>query len=142
MMDYSYSAQNNAFYSVELKSNYESAGTWPDDAVFISEQVFSEFSSQPPVGKIRGSNADGKPCWLDIPLPSQDELRAIAESEKQGLIEVANVAITPLAYAVDLDIATANEKRLYDEWRKYHVLLNRVDTTQAPNIVWPVSPAT
>ncbi|EMP4585213.1 tail fiber assembly protein [Enterobacter hormaechei] len=42
--------------------------------------------------------------------------------------------------AVDLDMATDEEKSRYDTWRKYRVLLTRVDTSQAPDINWPDPP--
>lgn len=48
--------------------------------------------------------------------------------------------IEPLQDAVDLDMATDEEKSRYDAWRKYRVLLMRVDTSQAPDINWPDPP--
>ncbi|EEU6178823.1 tail fiber assembly protein, partial [Salmonella enterica] len=46
--------------------------------------------------------------------------------------------IAPLQDAVDLDIATDDEKAQLDEWKKYRVLVNRVDTS---NPDWPAQPA-
>ncbi|MGG7053689.1 tail fiber assembly protein, partial [Salmonella enterica subsp. enterica] len=43
----------------------------------------------------------------------------------------------PLQDAVDLDIATDDEKVQLDEWKKYRVLVYRVDTT---NPDWPDLP--
>ncbi|CBJ82303.1 conserved hypothetical protein [Xenorhabdus bovienii str. Jollieti] len=48
--------------------------------------------------------------------------------------------IPPLQDAVDLDMATDSEKSALTEWRKYRVLLNRVDCTTAPDIQWPEQP--
>ncbi|MDE9590971.1 tail fiber assembly protein, partial [Xenorhabdus bovienii] len=42
--------------------------------------------------------------------------------------------------AVDLNIATDSEKSSLAEWRKYRVLLNRVDCTTAPDVKWPEQP--
>ncbi|CDH23645.1 putative e14 prophage; tail fiber assembly (fragment) [Xenorhabdus bovienii str. kraussei Becker Underwood] len=42
--------------------------------------------------------------------------------------------------AVDLGIATDAEKSSLAEWRKFRVLLNRVDCTTAPDIPWPEQP--
>ncbi len=42
--------------------------------------------------------------------------------------------------AVDLDIATDAEKSSLAEWRKYRVLLYRVDCSTAPDIAWPEQP--
>ena len=48
--------------------------------------------------------------------------------------------IAPLQDAVDLEIATEEENSLLEAWKKYRVLLNRVNTTTAPDIEWPVAP--
>ncbi|EOF5167250.1 tail fiber assembly protein, partial [Salmonella enterica] len=45
--------------------------------------------------------------------------------------------IAPLQDAVDLDEATDEEKARLLAWRKYRVLVNRVDTS---NPVWPDKP--
>ncbi|EFO3330053.1 phage tail protein [Escherichia coli] len=39
-----------------------------------------------------------------------------------------------------MDIATEEETLLQEAWKKYRVLLNRVDTSTAPDIEWPVAP--
>ena len=41
---------------------------------------------------------------------------------------------------MDADIATDDEKILFTEWKKYRVLLNRIDVNQAPNINYPEKP--
>ncbi|HAY0242457.1 TPA: tail fiber assembly protein, partial [Escherichia coli] len=41
---------------------------------------------------------------------------------------------------VDLEIATEEETLLLEAWKKYRVLLNRVDTSVVPDIEWPVAP--
>ncbi|MCF1563260.1 tail fiber assembly protein, partial [Escherichia coli] len=41
---------------------------------------------------------------------------------------------------VELEIATEEETSLLEAWKKYRVLLNRVNTTTAPDIEWPVAP--
>ncbi|EMY0612461.1 tail fiber assembly protein [Yersinia enterocolitica] len=43
-------------------------------------------------------------------------------------------------YAVDKGIATEEESTALDEWKKYRVLLMRVDTSKAPDILWPPQP--
>ncbi|OWO83029.1 phage tail protein [Photorhabdus luminescens] len=52
----------------------------------------------------------------------------------------ANNCITPLQDAIDLDIATDAEKQKLIEWKKYRVLLNRVDCSAAPEIDCPKAP--
>ncbi|OTA14479.1 tail assembly chaperone [Xenorhabdus vietnamensis] len=42
--------------------------------------------------------------------------------------------------AVNLNIATDAEKSALTVWRKYRVLLSRVDCSTAPDIAWPAQP--
>lgn len=71
---------------------------------------------------------------------TQEELVTLANSEKQKLMAAAASAIAPLQDAVDLGGATDAEAALLLEWKKYRVLLNRVDTSNAPDIEWPEAP--
>ncbi len=56
-------------------------------------------------------------------------------------MQVASEHIAPLQDAVDLEIATEEEASLLTAWKKYRVLLNRIDTSTAPDIDWPTIPA-
>ncbi|MBZ3682991.1 tail fiber assembly protein, partial [Providencia rettgeri] len=58
---------------------------------------------------------------------------------KTLLVDAAN-AIAPLQDAVDLGMATDEEKAKLTAWKTYRVLLNRVDTSLAPDIDWPQKP--
>ena len=63
-----YSASNDVFYNTNLKKKYEKAGTWPGDAVQVTDEEWRTYKlGQPPVGKQRGSSTEGRPCWVDIP---------------------------------------------------------------------------
>ena len=62
---------------------------------------------------------------------------AAAEQKKGFLLAEANIAITPLQDAFELDMATDAEKSLLLAWKKYRVLLMRVDTAKP---VWPTPP--
>ncbi|EMV7195741.1 tail fiber assembly protein, partial [Escherichia coli] len=55
--------------------------------------------------------------------------------------QVASEHIAPLQDAVDLEIATEEETSLLAAWKTYRVLLNRVDSSTALDIEWPVIPA-
>ncbi|HAX1725349.1 TPA: tail fiber assembly protein, partial [Escherichia coli] len=56
-------------------------------------------------------------------------------------MQAASEHIAPLQDAVELELATEEENSLLEAWKKYRVLLNRVDTSVAPDIEWPTSPA-
>ncbi|EHD9481461.1 tail fiber assembly protein [Salmonella enterica subsp. enterica serovar Typhimurium] len=60
-----------------------------------------------------------------------------AEGTKNRLLQIASEKIAPLQDAVDLGIATDDEKAQLGEWKKYRVLVNRVDTS---NPDWPEQP--
>ncbi|HGP2643713.1 TPA: tail fiber assembly protein, partial [Salmonella enterica] len=59
------------------------------------------------------------------------------EGTKNRLLQIASEKIAPLQDAVDLDEATDKEKASLLAWRKYRVLVNRVDTL---NPDWPEQP--
>ncbi len=73
-----------------------------------------------------------------IPVPVDQA--AETEKEKALRLSEAEVAIAPLQRAVKYGIATDEEKLLLEEWEVYTVQLNRVDASQAPDIVWPEKP--
>ncbi|EDU0378547.1 tail fiber assembly protein [Salmonella sp. 741265054_HSA] len=82
---------------------------------------------------------DGKAkVWVkDEAAEKAAQLRQ-AEETKNRLLQIASEKVAPLQDAVDLDIATDDEKAQLDEWKKYRVLVNRVDTS---NPDWPAQPA-
>ncbi|WP_338803565.1 tail fiber assembly protein [Xenorhabdus griffiniae] len=138
--NYAFSPMNQAFYPYIWKSEYDSAGTWPVDAVDVPDEVFHEFSSQPPEGMRLGSDKLNMPEWVKIPPPTPEQLQQQAEYEKRYRMSQATNAIAPLQYAVDLQMATDAEQATLIEWKRYCVLLNRVDCSTAPNIDWPKAP--
>ncbi len=72
--DIYFSKSKNTFYLYELKPRYDLAGTWPPDAVMVSAEVYNEFTSEPPPGKMRGGDDNGTPAWIDIPVRHNSEL--------------------------------------------------------------------
>ncbi|WP_099142977.1 tail fiber assembly protein [Xenorhabdus kozodoii] len=135
-----FSPKTTGFYPVKFLAAYQSAGTWPDDAYELTdEELRSYYITHPPAGKMLGS-ADGKIAWVDIPPPTPAELQQQAESQKQSRMSQAANSIAPLQYAVDLKMATNAELTLLTAWKKYCVLLNRVDCSTAPEIDWPKAP--
>lgn len=139
-INYFYSATTNVFYYSDEIELYKQNGTWPADAVAVTDDVFYEFTGEPPSGKKRIAGGDGMPIWGDIPAPTHEQLVAAAEHRRSSLLTAANNAIAPLHDAVDLGIATDSETALLTEWRKYRVLLSRIDTSTAPDIEWPMQP--
>ncbi|EEN6521711.1 tail fiber assembly protein [Salmonella enterica] len=82
---------------------------------------------------------DGKAWVKDEAAEKAAQLRQ-AEETKSRLLQMASGKIAPLQDAVDLGLATDDEKVQLDEWKKYRVLVNRVDISTAPKIDWPKKP--
>lgn len=59
---------------------------------------------------------------------------------KKYLLNEATQKVSILQDAVDLDMATDEESRLLPLWKKYRVLVNRVDTNTNDKITWPEKP--
>lgn len=137
--NWAFSPSNAAFYSYTLKDLFDAAGTWPTDAVDVTDDVRDQFRVAPPDGKILGS-VDGLPAWVDAPPPSHEEAVSTADNTKSALRATADSAIAPLQDATDLGIATAAETTALADWKKYRVLLMRVDTSTAPELSWPTQP--
>lgn len=137
---YFYSATTNAFYAASLLSDYNDAGTLPDDIIEISAKWYEHLISGQAMGKEISSNENNQPVLSEPAPPTQQELKAVAEGKKSELIREAGEAIAILQDAVDLGIATDGENARLLAWKNYRVLLNRIDTSTAPDIEWPTTP--
>lgn len=136
-----FSATTCGFYPLDMKSNYIDAGSWPDDAVEMTDKEKEIYwTRQAPAGKQLGGDKKGRPAWVDAPPPTKELSILFAEQKKSSLMAESTVSIDPLNDAVDLGMATSEEELRLREWRKYRVLLSRVDTSTAPDIIWPVKP--
>ncbi|MDE9552544.1 tail fiber assembly protein [Xenorhabdus bovienii] len=138
-MSYFYSAKTNSFYPTILKQDYISANSWPDDGMEVTEDVYHEFNRQLE-GKHRVAGDDGFPKWVDIPPPTIEKLQRQAKIQKYQLMNKAKENIELLQDAIDLGMATEIDKLRFNEWRKYRVMLNRVDALLPNNIQWPRVP--
>ncbi|MGL3099845.1 tail fiber assembly protein [Enterobacter asburiae] len=115
--------------------SYDASAIFPINQVVVEvapENVPDEFTAA-------GEKALGGAFLFDggkiIAAPV--DYAAEAQSRKQELLNQANNVIATLQDAVELDMATVEEADHLTQWRKYRVLLSRVDVT-AP--VWPEVP--
>lgn len=141
MNNYVYSAKNNVFYPVSDDEIYKANGNWPADALEVSDDIYNEFVSPAPNGKERKPGADGLPEWGDVAPATTEEILSAANGTKVQLMNQATSIISVLQDAVDLDMATDEEKKSLTAWKKYRVLLSRIDTSTAPDITWPDIPS-
>lgn len=82
---------------------------------------------------------DGSQWVADPDAEKQAQIRD-AESMKKALMQAAGEKISTLQDAVELELATDDETAQLEQWKKYRVLLNRIDTSTAPDISWPKQP--
>ncbi|EPM4873735.1 tail fiber assembly protein, partial [Escherichia coli] len=109
------------------------------DALFISElgPLPENVTWLSPEGEFQKWNGT---AWVkDTEAEKLFRIRE-AEETKNNLMQVASEHIAPLQDAADLEIATEEEISLLEAWKKYRVLLNRVDTSTSQDIEWPVAP--
>ncbi|MEY0950248.1 tail fiber assembly protein [Providencia manganoxydans] len=138
----------------ELNEKIEVAKIDLDNKLFEFNEVFQEYqplkveydSVLPVIFDIRNNINSMKkmtPKEIDAhlnPPISKEQLIVEAEQQKQSLLAEANNAIAPLQDAVDLGMAIDEEEAQLTAWKKYRVLLNRVDISTAPEINWPEKP--
>ncbi|HAK5377425.1 TPA: tail fiber assembly protein, partial [Salmonella enterica] len=63
-----------------------------------------------------------------------------AAARRKSLLQQAGEVIATLQDAVDLGMATKEEEQRLVAWKKYRVLLSRINPEDAPDIDWPVTP--
>ncbi|MEQ1967350.1 tail fiber assembly protein [Xenorhabdus nematophila] len=134
----------NYFYSASAPGfvyrPYDNLGDCPDDLKPISDELHGQLLVGQATGKIITADKNGFPILVEPPPPTPEELQLQAESQKRQLLKTAAEKIDICQDAVDLNIATDAEQSALTEWRRYRVLLNRVDCTTAPDIQWPEQP--
>lgn len=94
----------------------------------------SALADAPEVGYIY---REGK---FTAPVVESKNVTLMASAMYTILMEEAANIIAPLQDAVDINIATEEEITRLAEWKKYRVLLSRINIQDAPDIEWPAKP--
>ncbi|EHP6353180.1 tail fiber assembly protein, partial [Escherichia coli] len=103
----------------------------------VDDETMAIYTGVAPQGKTLGADKNGNPAWIDIPPLSAEQQIIQAEQKRTVLRSMADKEIVWRQDAFDAEIATAEETAALSEWKKYRVLLMRVDTS---NPVWPTPP--
>lgn len=140
MQSYVFSAKENAFFPLSLKTSYQQSGRWPDDGKSIENNIADEFMREPPEGKVRVTGSDGYPAWVDAPPPTQEELIAAAEQQKTTLLLEGQAKISLWQTELQLGIISDEDKASLIAWMSYIKAVQAVDTSTAPDINWPEKP--
>ncbi|MDX4252345.1 tail fiber assembly protein [Klebsiella pneumoniae] len=81
-------------------------------------------------------------CWVTDADAQHAADVAAADEQKKQMINQVSADISILQDAVTLNMVTDGEKARLTSMQTYRVLLNRVDTSLAPEIIWPVMTTT
>lgn len=130
-------------------------GVWESVADFRGQVVYSTDTGQQRVitalGALPENITDIAPltpfdrwdgnAWLKDEAAERSQIIGDVQAQKKVLMQQAVLQIDTLLDAVDLDMASDEEKTQLLAWKKYRVLLNRLDASTAPDIIWPEIPA-
>lgn len=140
MKNFGFSAGVLQFFILDKKYDYENSGIWQNDIIAIEDDVMTEFAGMPPHGKKLGADEKGYPLWVDIPPVTKEKLVAEMEAQKQALIAEANQKTQLWQTQLMLGIITDEDKTSLTEWMLYVQKVQAVDTSAAPDIIWPEKP--
>ena len=138
-MEIFYSAATKGFYSQEIHGDI-----MPSDCVPLEggrEEHLALLEGQAK-GKIIEADENGYPRLSD-PLPETPEaIEAQILAERDFRLSQAAIRIAPLQDAVDIDIATDDERALLLDWKRYRVALNRLEIEEGfpTSVEWPATP--
>jgi hypothetical protein len=126
-----YNAAANAFYDSEIN-------TIPKNSIKISRELHAKLLQQQTTGMEIKSDENGRPVAIEYVL-TQNEIMEVNKSKKTLLINDANEKIAILQDIIDLDMQETDEEAQLKAWKKYRILLTRVDASDV-NAVFPVKP--
>ncbi|MZK91741.1 tail fiber assembly protein [Citrobacter amalonaticus] len=121
------------FYSAITRGFYRTGDNLPVDVIEITQEHFEELMFQQEQGFIIAPDSTGYPVAIENTV---DPIEAAAEQKAQLRI-MADNEISWRQDAVDAGIATDEETVALADWKKYRVLLMRVDTAKPD---WPTLP--
>ncbi|HIE3015368.1 tail fiber assembly protein [Klebsiella quasipneumoniae] len=137
-------------YQVAVRSEDNSSWSVADDyrgiTVYDIRTLASHVITEPgPIPDTVTTSAPSTPydkwdgsAWVTDAAQQHAADVAAAETQKKHMINQVSADISILQDAVTLNMATDAEKSTLTSMQAYRVLLNRVDTSLAPDIVWPV----
>ncbi|MDM4471381.1 tail fiber assembly protein [Klebsiella michiganensis] len=137
-------------YQVAVRSDDNSSWSVTDDyrgiTVYDIQTLDSHVITEPgPIPDTVTTSAPSTPydkwdgsAWVTDAAQQHAADVAAAETQKKHMIAQVSADISILQDAVTLNMATDAEKSTLTSMQVYRVLLNRVDTSLAPDIVWPV----
>lgn len=76
-----YSPSTNAFYPSDMRQDYIDAGTFPSDAIAVTDEQWKTYGiGDVPAGKRRAAGENGQPCWVNIEREAANVRRSWAKN--------------------------------------------------------------
>ncbi|EPN3521445.1 tail fiber assembly protein [Cronobacter sakazakii] len=142
MSNYYYVPQQNTFYSVALKDDYQAAGTWPDKGVYITEKEHRALMQGQNAGKVIAPDEKGRPVLTEPEINWQER----AETARNKLLNEANTVTADWRVELVLGSITQADKVKLIAWMNYIKQLKAIDLnlvtdeSSLNSIKWPVKP--
>ncbi|APS96305.1 tail fiber assembly protein [Klebsiella pneumoniae] len=124
---------------IDSEGNVVSTSLWDGEAEWAPPEGMEAVKTGDSGAGIGWTYKKGKFTPPPPPEVPKEDLISQAELQKANLIAEASQTISILQDAVDLDMATDEERTQLTTLKKYRVLLSRVDTSKAPDIDWPTA---
>lgn len=118
------------FYSA-AESGFCHGNTIPDDAVEITDEVYSEMFLAQMAGKVIRPDQNGHPVAVEPPDPGDEELARRARAKRESLLKSSDWTQLP-------DVS----ETVSSVWRVYRQALRDITAqTGFPRVIeWPVAP--
>ncbi|MBW9528665.1 tail fiber assembly protein [Escherichia coli] len=132
---YFYDAVDNGFY-IEPESRFI-----PESAIEISVNLYNQFAGIAwPEGKMLGADSTGLPAWVDAPPPKHEEQIAAAEQYRQQRLQQIDEVTADWRVELMLGDISDEDKAKLSEWMAHKKAVKAVDTSTAPDVIWPEQP--
>lgn len=125
-----YSPRDCGFVFLSERDAYDAAGTWPEDAVEVTEDEWQMYGQQPPPpGMRRGSDDKGRPAWIQ-PIVTPTEASEQERVWRDRQLSLTDPLITRHRDQVEVGRVTSLSPEQYGQLQSYRMGLR--DWPSAP----------
>lgn len=126
-----YNSGTNGFYDTNI-------GNVPKNSIEITTEYHKQLLELQSAGYVIQPDEHGRPAAVDLVLTAEETI-AKNKLEKQKRLDTANKNIEILQDIIDLDMSEGDEIAQLKLWKRYRVLLTRVDVNSA-DVDFPLPP--
>lgn len=132
-----YSARDCGFVFLAERDAYDAAGTWPDDAVEVTDEEWQKYGQQPPPpGMRRGSDDRGRPAWVQ-PVVTPDEASQQERIWRDRQLTLTDTLVTRHRDQVEVGRVTTLSPEQYRQLQGYRMeLRDWPDSAMFPDIAY------